>query len=74
MTESAKLVDALGQRYGKLPSEILKMAPDEFYFNAVVAFPDIAKKARRAGEMKKKEQRIGYNPIRKLLDLFRNKK
>lgn len=54
-----------------LPSQILRQSPDEFYLNLVVTYPEALKKKKRLEERRRQERRLGYNPIKKLLDFFR---
>jgi hypothetical protein len=61
------MVDALAQRYGKLPTELLELSPDEFYLNFTIAFPQQIERKRDRAERQVREAALGYNPIQKLL-------
>ena len=66
-------MDALAQRYSKLPTEILELTPADFYLNLCIAFPEQIQKKQRRAERKAAEHRLGYNPIKKLLAMLRKK-
>ena len=68
LTESAKMVRALAREYGRLPTEILRMEPGEFYLNLVMTFPEIVTKRKRHEWRDKEERKLGYNPIRRLIE------
>jgi hypothetical protein len=62
------MVDALAQRYGKLPTEILELTPEEFYLNLTIGFPEAIRERRDRAERQVRETKLGYNPIQKLLE------
>ncbi len=71
LSQSAAMVKAMAKEYGKLPAEILRMEPGEFYLNLVITFPEIVKKRKRRERREREEKKLGYNPIRKWIEQMR---
>lgn len=62
------MVGVLAEKYHRLPSEILKLDPRDFYLNLAVAFPEGARHRKRMKERIEKERKLGYDPVKKLLN------
>lgn len=62
------MVRSLAEKYGRLPSEILKQTPAEFYLNLVVSFPETVTRPRRHRWREAEEKKLGYNPIKKWIE------
>ncbi len=61
----------MAEKYGRLPTEIMRQEPGEFYLNLVVTFPEIVKKRKRREWREREEKKLGYNPIRKWIEQMR---
>ncbi len=67
------LVDALAQRYSKLPTDILELTPADFHLNLCIAFPEQIQKKHRRAERKAAEHSLGYNPVRRFIEMMKRK-